>query len=420
MYYLAARETIECGVEVQVFARELLKRNKNIISFFYHEIDIVQIAEKNKEFIDGMLWTWEQMEEGEAKSVIINWAIDDFFVLAACLTCWNKERLAKVIEALAPNEMFSLYQRYFGNDSKVDIFCLLKEFSELFAEDHYSDEFLKERIEMFEDTCNERYRLLSIESGKTSSLSAEEMEAYAKHLRESLSHFASDTFSRFPLMKVSEEGVTLKEEKECRILNMKLPNSMIKEQRVYKTISDHLIERVMWLFLNKILPAVEFRDVQSDDRNKQISLIEKVAELKIQPTVVIGHRDTFWGEEDEKALQKFTEKLDHIKYPGGFNLYVILDGRKIEFSVSNIKVNYEAVPPEEILKHCKRDQDGNLCYNITNDIFIPFAENEVIEYVQNTQKIITVDVDIAYRITGEKIGAGFQIVPRQRKSNENK
>ena len=101
-------------------------------------------------------------------------------------------------------------------------------------------------------------------------------------------------------------------------------------------------------------------------------------------------------------------------------MFVILDGRKIEFSVSNIKVNYEAVPPEEILKHCKRDQDGNLCYNITNDIFIPFAENEVIEYVQNTQKIITVDVDIAYRITGEKIGAGFQIVPRQRKSNENK
>ena len=108
---------------------------------------------------------------------------------------------------------------------------------------------------------------------------------------------------------------------------------------------------------------------------------------------------------------------DHLKYPGGFNLYFILDGRAIEFSVSNIQVKYKDVSSDEILKNCKRGQDGKLQYNITNDIYIPFEENEVIEYVRNTQKVITVDVDIAYRITGEKIGAGFQIVPRKKEKN---
>lgn len=191
---------------------------------------------------------------------------------------------------------------------------------------------------------------------------------------------------------------------------MKLPNSMIREQRVHSAIIDHMIGRTMSVFFYYLSGNVDYKEVTRSTSNKQQCLIDMVEALKITPTIAIGHRDTFWGETDERALQKYTEQLEHFKFPGGYNLYYIIDGNRVGFNVTNICAEYIDVPAESILEACQKREDGKLYYNITNDIFIPFEESEIIQYVQSTHKIIRIVADISYYCPNEKIGAGIQIV----------
>ena len=117
-------------------------------------------------------------------------------------------------------------------------------------------------------------------------------------------------------------------------------------------------------------------------------------------------------------LQKYTKSMEHLKFSGGYNCYFILDGKKIEFSIFNIRVEFSAVEEDTILKKTKKRDDGKYYYNIVNDIYIPFEKDEVVKYVQNTQRVIKVLADISYRVPDAKIGAGIQIVPKKTTGKE--
>ncbi len=412
LYYLAARETLKSGKEVQDFARELLRRNRESLSYFYYELDILLIAEKYKILIDGLLRNWEQMDEGVAKHVVIIDTIDDFFLFSICAQSWNRDKLSRMLKVIAPEEMFPIYQRYFAKESRERISVLFDDFCKLFAEGEYVTGSCSERLEILEDIFNERYHQEIIQKGSESSLSETDKNAYAERLCDSCAEFVKKNLSQFRI-KVADDRLAVQHDNDYVVLYMQLPNSMIREQRIYSALVNHVESGIMEAFLNCIFKKLEFKEVESSDRAKQKCLIDMINALAITPTIAIGHRDTFWGEEDERLLQKFTEGMEHIKYPGGYNSYFIIDGQKIEFSIQNIRVEYSDVPAETILRKCEQRGDGKYYYNITNDIYIPFEKHEIVQYVQNTQKVIKLLVDISYRIPDTRIGAGIQIIPRK-------
>ena len=410
LYYLAVRETLKSGKEIQDYAKELLRRNREFVSYFFYELDILLIAEKYKVFIDSMLHNWEQMDEGIAKSVVIIDAIDDFFMFTICAQTWNKDKHLRMLKVVEPNSMFPIYQRYFAEESKQHTIELFDSFCKLFAEGERASGAYSERLDILEEVFNERYHQETIQKGYNSILTEDEINAFNEKLCVYCSEFVEKNLSRFHI-RLTDDRQALLHNNDCILLYHQLPNSMIRGERIHSMLSNRLETGVMQVFLDCIIKKIEFIEVESSDNTKQKCLIDMVTALGITPTIAIGHRDTFWGEEDEHMLQKYTEGMEHLKFCGGYNCYFILDGKKIEFCINNIRIEYADVEEGAILNKCQQRDDGKYYYNITNDIYIPFEKDEVVQYVQNTQKVIKVLADVSYRLPDAKIGAGIQIIP---------
>lgn len=63
---------------------------------------------------------------------------------------------------------------------------------------------------------------------------------------------------------------------------------MIREQREYSTLSNHIEAAIMRAFLSRILSNVEIREVASSDNTKQQCLVDTVEALSI-PSI-----DRYW------------------------------------------------------------------------------------------------------------------------------
>ena len=101
--------------------------------------------------------------------------------------------------------------------------------------------------------------------------------------------------------------------------------------------------------------------------------------------------------------------MKKIKYPGGYNLYFILDSTLFQISITNIRIKYEDLTWDEITESCKMTDENTVSYNVTNNIFIPFEKSELIKHITNTKKKLLVYADIKYRTKADKIGAGIEI-----------
>lgn len=414
LYYLAARETISSGKEIQDFAREVLRRNRETLSYFFFNLDIVKFAENHKEHIDDMLWPWGQSDSEDYQPSMIYSAIDDFFIFTVCAEGWDKERLSRMIDVVAPTELYTVYTRFLSETFRDNITALFSEYCKLFAEGESVDDSFHDKLLIMEEVLNEKYHDQVIRKGNDSNLSEDNQREYAEGLSKAIKSFLQKTFSRFRINENKPNIPPLIWEKGCVLLNMQLSNSLINNKHM-RHLSDHIVQEIMYIFLNRIRKYVDYQEVESDSRTIQKQLIGMVERTKISPTLAIGHKDAFWREEDPKLLNRYVERLEHIKFPGGHNNYYIIDGRKVEFCINNIRVSYSNVSVDSILEDCQKREDGKYYYSVSNGIYIPFEETEIVQYIQNTEKVITVTADIAYRIFDEKIGAGIRIVHRNKR-----
>ena len=103
--------------------------------------------------------------------------------------------------------------------------------------------------------------------------------------------------------------------------------------------------------------------------------------------------------------------MERIDFPNGHNYCFMLEGSKIEFEYSNVRVEFEDLTWDQIEKrYCKKAEDGIILFNVTNDIYIPLEKSEIIDYINKTEKLLKIYVDIKYKALDEMIGAGIQIV----------
>ena len=410
LYYLSSRETIASGKEAQETARKILQDNKNTISYFYDNISILEAVEKHKEFIHTILSKWEQMDMGEVKRVIMHYVIDDFLILTACTQFWDKESIRQMVDYIADNGIFSLYDRYFQN-KKSTVATLLEKYISLFANGNFKSDFVEEKIGMLHDIFNEKYVQEALNNGRNERIEDDDVRRYIKKIKEEFNGFISRNLLRFPLKLCEIEGkVPVVTEREQTILSIRLPHSMIREETVHSVVRDHMNGNIMTLFLHRFLDQLDFSEIKYDRRDKQQFLIDKVNALGIQSDTVIGNRDNFWGENDRNLLQKYTSNMRRLEYPSGYNTYFIIDSKRVAFTVENVAIDFSNEPEKDILERCEMCEDGRYLYNITNDIYIPFTKDELVSYIHNTEKVITVVADLKYRARTNKVGAGIEIV----------
>ncbi len=407
LYYLAKRESLVDGAKLQTYANKILADNHNTNSFFYLHINILQLVQDKLPFIRTILRGWEYMDEGEAKWMIIEHVIDDFFVFIALGKFWEKDLIENVVKVLAPHSMFSLYDRYFAKNNGETVKKLYAEFEALINKEK-DEELITEKISILGDVFNKRYRDETISEGKEKKITAEQKEWFTKKVIENLEVINTKILTPFKFNEDDLETAVISLQKQI-VYKTLLSYYFFEEKTFDEHIKKHMFTEIITSFVRSFIDRIEYKELSYSNKEKQKTLIDLAKKSGINATVAIGNRDEFWGEEDSGLLKKYTENMQRIKYPGGYNYYFLLDNSLIEFSMENITVEYKD-PTWDNFKHkCKDIDSDNVLYNVTNDIYIPFPKNEVEEYIKNTEKIILVYADIKLRLKGEKVGVGIEI-----------
>lgn len=407
LYYLAKREKLVEGKELYNYANKILNDNQSIYSYFYLDIDVLRMVKNNLSFINRILSSWEYMPESGARFMIIDSVIEDFFVFVSLGKFWETDLINNVVDILAPQSMFSLYNRYFAMDNGERVKKLYSEFEALINKEK-DVKFIEEKISILNDIFNKRYTAETINEGKNKKITDEKKELFTGKVIDILNNVYNESMKYFKFNNDDIETPIIMLEKEI-VFSGIISYYFFEEKNFNDYIKDQIFTEYISTFLRTILDKIEYKKLFYNDKEKQKILIDLAEKNKVYATVVIGNRDEFRGEEDTSILKKYTENMRKIKYPGGYNYYFLLDNSLIEFSLEDIKVEYENLDWENYKNKCKEIDSSNVLYNVTNDIYIPFSKNELQEYINNTEQLVTVYANIKLRLKGKKVGVGIEI-----------
>lgn len=123
----------------------------------------------------------------------------------------------------------------------------------------------------------------------------------------------------------------------------------------------------------------------------------------------IGNRDVFWGESDKDQLNEFVKGMVKITYPDGNNNFYIINHKLVHCSFSDFEIRLEDFTQQEIEEMCKTNVRGEIEFNVTNDIYIPFERDELIKHIHRIRKKVFLYANIHYRLDSDNIGAGIEI-----------
>lgn len=406
LYYLSSRERLIKGQELQEFARKILSDNHDAIKSFYYYVDIQKVVNEYLPLIQGLLHNWEYMNEGEVKHVVMYHVIDDFIIFMSLDRYWEHDIISNIIEQLSNGSMFPLYDRYFSKDDGVSIKNSYSEFNKIFTREK-TEGLLEEKISILHDVFNKRYKLETIKAGDQERITEEQKENFAKLVIEKIEK-VNDELKSFNFKNNDNDLIV--EKNDTIIYGSILSNYFFQYDGLESHIEDDICTKTITAFIRSFFNNISYKKVTYKEKDKQETLIQMVEELELTPTVAIGNRDEFWGEEEPDILNKYISNMERIKYPGGYNYYFILDSSLIEFSMENIRVEYVDLTWDEIKHKCQENDSGKLSFNVTNNIYIPFTKSEIEQYITNTEKKMLVYADIKVRLKDEKVGAGIEIV----------
>ena len=200
------------------------------------------------------------------------------------------------------------------------------------------------------------------------------------------------------------------EKKNIVVFKTIVPSLLFKKEEFASYFVDVIQQNLGVCFLNTILPWIKYEKFSYKNRNKQQYLVDTITQNGINVDTVVGDKNKKWNEDDKTLLFDAIPTAKELRFPRMNNYYFVLDSKLIEFSISNFQVEFSDVELNELSDQIKKDESGQIEYNITNQLFVPFDEAELKEYLHNIKRKVIITADIKYRISKDCVGAGISIV----------
>lgn len=405
LYYVACRESLLSGKDSQKFAVNIIKENTDDIEDILHHINLADFISENLKFIMEQMRTWEVIPEGDAKCVIIDTVIKDFFVFTALKSHWNNEMIANIIKALIGDSTFSLYTHYFS-DNNINFDLLFNQYNSLFFNEE-NDLSSQQYSELLKDVLNIKYKHEEIESGKKNIITDDARTQFENNIRDTFETILNENSYLFEEEIQSDIEYT---EKRICLSELNLPSSIINNSKLDKYISSFIHTAIINAYICAIHPALSIDKKKVNDRTLQETLIASIKNMGISGDTFIGNRDVFWGEQDKHLLDKFTKDMKQVKYPEGYNNFYIINHSLVHCVISDLEIEFNDLSQKEIEQMCKKTVDGKLEFKVSNDIYIPFERDELEEHVHRIRKKIRLYATIKSRLKSDKVGAGINVV----------
>lgn len=411
LYYLSSRETMLEGKDLQKCARNILNQNHNINAFFFYHINVLDTAKTAYNYIQSLMHWWDYMDIKGAKRLVIDTVILDFFMFTAINAAWKEEELSKIVDALIPDGMFSVYSRYFPSENNDTIKKFYQQFNEIFS-DKLDEDTLNANILLLKSVFDKKYKTEEIAEAANNPITEEMLGDFKEHCMQTVTSYAASQFSSFTFNNDTsddEESPRIRKKNNVTILKSVVPSFLFKKEEYSSYFVDSIQQNMGACFLNTILPWIKHKVFSYKDRNKQQYLVETITQNGISFDTVVGEKNKKWNEDNKTLLFNVIQTASELRFPRMNNFYFVFDSKLVEFSMSNFKVEFADVELDELSDDIRKDESGQIEYNITNQLFVPFDEPELKEYLHNISRKVIITADIEYRITKDCIGAGISI-----------
>lgn len=299
LYYLAKYEPLAKNTLAQINSVEILKKyNDTLISHFY-DCKLADIIDNYKELIFKLMRQWEWFPEESAKTVISDYSTIDFFIFLALNTCWNNEDISRIVNILGNGSMFSLYNRYFGDDSSFDV--NYSKFQQIFLENQSDTTEVREKLL---GIIGDNYKQEILDKGIEREIKYDEIEDYRKSLLRCC-HEAKNSLKGF----FHEQEIDDKDNNTETVLILRYNTiSPLSENFLNSTISNIIKRNLLWAYLSVLEKRLLHETISKKKKCSQKTMIDLIKIRQINPTVMIGTKDVFWEEKPRTLLKEYLEK----------------------------------------------------------------------------------------------------------------
>lgn len=404
LYYLACRESL-VDDERKTAAQEIIKSNIVTIKNFFSRVNFVKATSNYLDYCRKLMKMWEIMPEKGAKTMVFDRVINDFFILATLEHCWSEDDLMHVLCEISPDSSFSLYSSYFSGENDEYVKELLTNFRRHLLDDEETKK-IDGKIDMLRNVLYKKYKKDELAEGIEEEITPELESNFKRCIKETVESILLEHSHLLDDVDVISDDY--KVEKLC-VLSMTLPNLIINSETLYNGIYDDIKSAIIISLLRVFSENIILDSISYKERDIQEKFIQLVKVSNINGDTYIGNRDIFWTEDNKYLLKEFVTNMEKITTSFGYNQMYIIDSSAFCFNVSNITVEFENLSEEEIEGQCRKDEDGKLMYNVTNDIYIPFEKEELKEHLNRIIKKVKINATVAYKTTKNVIGAGIEI-----------
>ncbi|OOP74671.1 hypothetical protein [Clostridium beijerinckii] len=405
LYYLLEKESL-VDDDLREFVKKLMKKKSFTIgNFIFRRNRNYLFNEKLINTIKNKLRTWEKYpkKRGMGKVLIMEDTINEFLIFTMLKRNSYKESLMQDILLLVHGNEFHFYTAFVGNN-KMNTVEKYEKFLTLFDFEAIEKHKLIQKVDMLESAISDIYKTSEIKVSEKEKLNDEDIETLKENIQEKCSDTIKECISIFNKIPADIKTKT----KTMTLFNLDTDTRFIFEDvnsRMGSWIKQSLIILLIQL-INENLLAI---NKNYDDKESLEDFFHSIEENELTVDTLIGYRNWFYGYIKEDRFAEFEKNKNKIESDGLGNIVVAINSKQLFFMLKKIKVYIKNYSETEILSDKKRDAntgDGYM-YNITNDIFIGFKKEELIEYVNNRKKKITVEIEFEYGISGKPIGLGL-------------
>lgn len=394
LYYLIEVEYLVTAEEKEKLSN-LLKKYNEIISNYLNYYCRINWDNNTINKINNILETWEKMPKEDAKSILMDYAIDQFMLFYSLKKFYLEEEFTKSIKELVNGKEISIYKRILSGE----LIEKYNSFKKLF----YDDDYIEEEIELLKETILKIYKeneLKKVDDAKKNPINYEEISEKIKEITLNSYEEKLNIFEKKDTLKYDIKSI-----KRKLIIDIyyDILKDFIKEGCISEQIRDRIEFDLICIFISLLYNNVS--KVEIEENRNLVNFLNEINNLDFEVDTIIGNINTY-RKEDIKSFNELKRGKNILRNNYINNALLAIDGKKIYLELKKVDVLIEDIDFEIEKNMVNKNKDGLYIYKI-NDIEILYSEEEFKKYLIHNKKKIILDIDIDYSIENAIVGCGL-------------
>lgn len=395
LYYLIEVEDLVI-MEEKDKLRNLLKKYTEIISNYLNYYCKINCDSNTINKINDTLITWEKMPEEGAKSILMDYTIEQFMLFYLLKKNYLEEEFIKNIKELVDGKESSIYQKILSGKLIKRYYS----FKKLFYDD---DEYIEEEIELLKESILKIYKeneLKKVDDAKKNPINFEEISEKIKGItidsyEEKLNIFEKKDTLNYDVKSIKRESIIY--------LDYDILEEFTKGDYFIKQIGDIIEGKLISIFINLLYNNLS--KIKIEGNEELVNFLNEINNLDFEVDTIIGHINIY-RTKDIKIFKEFKRNKTILRNIYINNALLAIDSKKIYLELKKVDVLIEDIDFEIEKNMANKNKDGLYIYKV-NDIEVLYSEEEFKKYLIHNKRKIIIKIDIEYSIENSIVGCGL-------------